>query len=156
MQYAEIDNLNNTIVRELNLNSEIPFHKYGLDKKTRIIPINYDTQPSFNEETQFLSIDESVIYEDQVLKTWKIETIPPPSEVPLWAFRAILNVMGLASNVEQLINSLEEPQKTIANIQWNYGNFIERNHPLIDSLGSQIGLDHSQIDYIFREASKLK
>jgi hypothetical protein len=79
-----------------------------------------------------------------------------PQEIPLWAFRAILTIEGIHASVETLINNLPEPDKTVANIQWNYGNYIERSHPLINSLGSILGLNKNQIDNIFIEASKLK
>lgn len=79
-----------------------------------------------------------------------------PQEVPLWAFRSILTIMGIAPQVDVLINSLPEPQKTVASVQWQYGNFIERNHPLIDSLGTNLGLTKEQINNVFIEAFKLK
>lgn len=79
-----------------------------------------------------------------------------PQEVPLWAFRSILTIMGIAPQVDVLINSLSEPQKTVAQVQWQYGNYIERNHPLINSLGINLGLTKDQIDNVFIEAFKLK
>jgi hypothetical protein len=88
---------------------------------------------------------------------WKILAKPSevPTEVPLWAFRASLALAGLKAQAEALIAALPEPQKTVATQQWEYGNFIERNHPLIESLGAQIGLTSVQIDEIFKTASGL-
>lgn len=88
---------------------------------------------------------------------WKIRAKPSdvPLEVPLWAFRASLALAGLKEQAEALIAALPEPQKTVATQQWEYGNFIERNHPLIESLGAQIGLTSVQIDDIFKTAASL-
>lgn len=78
-----------------------------------------------------------------------------PETISLWAFRSILTLQGLITQAEALIDSLSEPAKTVATIQWEYGNYIDRNHPLIASLGSQLGLTSEQIDNIFIEADKL-
>lgn len=78
-----------------------------------------------------------------------------PQTITLWSFRAMLTVLGLVNAAESLMNSLPEPEKTVANIQWNYGNFIDRDHPLINTLGTQLGLTTEQIDNIFIEAAKL-
>ena len=88
---------------------------------------------------------------------WKIRAKPSdvPPEVPLWAFRASLALAGLKAQAESLISALPEPQKTVATQQWEYGNFIERSHPLIESFGSQMGLTSVQIDNIFKTASSL-
>lgn len=80
---------------------------------------------------------------------------PVPEEVPLWAFRAVLTIQGITPQVEALINGLPEPQKTVANVQWVYGNYIIRTHPLIVALGSQLGMTEAQIDDVFRTAATL-
>ena len=79
-----------------------------------------------------------------------------PEEVPLWAFRAVLTIMGIAPQVDALIGSLDEPAKTVAQVQWEFGNYILRNHPLIAALGSQLGLSSAQIDAVFTQANSLK
>lgn len=156
MNYAEVNNSNDKIIRELTLYSPPPTNKFGPDKETRIIPIIVLEQPEYNSENEYVFYDQKIVYLDRVEQTWKIEQNPIPNEVPLWAFRAILTIQGLASSVESLINTLPEPQKTVANVQWQYGNFIVRNHPLIDSLGTDLRLTKEQIDNVFKEASKLK
>lgn len=80
---------------------------------------------------------------------------PVPTEVPLWAFRAALAMAGLKTSAEALIAALPEPNKTVATQQYEYGNFIERQHPLINGLGAQLGLTSAQIDEIFRLGASL-
>lgn len=88
-----------------------------------------------------------------------VVVVPPsdvPTEVPLWAFRAVLTVQGIAPQVDGLIAALPEPQKTVAQVQWEFGNYIVRSHPLIVALGAQIGMTAAQIDDVFRQAAALK
>ena len=86
---------------------------------------------------------------------WIISTNLPeiPNEIPLWAFRSILTLLGYSQNVADLIDSLPEPQKTVAKIQYEYGNFIVRGHPLIATLGLQLGLNKD--DYSFNGAIEI-
>jgi hypothetical protein len=86
-----------------------------------------------------------------------IVVTPVPEEVPLWAFRAALVLGGITqAQVDALIESLPEPSRSVATIQWNYGNYIERGHALISQLGSDMGLTSDQIDDVFRTAASLK
>jgi hypothetical protein len=105
-------------------------------------------QPAFNPQTHSAS---------WVNGAWVVSEIVPevPAEVPLWAFRAILTVSGIAQNVDAMLDALDEPQKTIAKTQWVYGNFIVRSHPLIVALGSQLGMTSTQIDDVFIQAASL-
>ena len=108
-------------------------------------------------ETNPPEFDSSTHQASWVDGDWVISVIPKevPTEVPLWAFRAMLAVSGIAAQVDGLIVALPEPQRTVASTQWVYGNFIVRNHPMIEALGSQLGLTADQIDDIFIQASKL-
>jgi hypothetical protein len=83
-------------------------------------------------------------------------TDPVPQTIPLWSFRAILTVMGLVPKVETLIATLPEPDKTVATTQWQYGNFIDRGHPLIQACGAKLGMSEAQVDGVFRQAGQLK
>lgn len=105
---------------------------------------------------QILEPTQTINLETKTLtKGWNIiQTIPP--EVPLWAFRSIMTLSGLDTQITTLISGLPEPQKTIADIQWKYGNYIERNHELINTLGATIGLLSADIDNVFIAASRLK
>lgn len=156
--FAEIDNKTNLIIRKISQSDDwiAPTNKYGTNHETKFLPVIENEKPDYNPLTHMIIPGNTNVYEDKVEIEWNIIPIPGPTEVPLWAFRAILTILNIAPQVESLINSLPEPQKTVANVQWQYGNYIERNHPLINSLGSELGLTKEQIDNIFLEASKLK
>jgi len=126
-------------------------------------------KPDFAPETQELVQIGWDIAESTASRVWQVldkaapdaavVRVAPssvPDEVPLWAFRAVLTIMGIATQVDALIGSLDEPAKTVAHVQWEFGNYIVRNHPLIAALGSQLGLSSAQIDAVFTQANSLK
>ena len=81
---------------------------------------------------------------------------PTPEEIPLWAFRSSLVLAGITeATVDAMLAELPQPARTVASIQWNYGNFIRRDHPLIDQLGGALGLTAEQINGVFRIAETL-
>ena len=88
---------------------------------------------------------------------WFVSEIPTqvPQEVPLWAFRSMLALSGLTAAAVAQIAALPEPEKTVALTQWEYGNFIRRDHPLIAQMGVQLGLTSQQINAIFVQANSL-
>jgi hypothetical protein len=107
------------------------------------------------------SISQRVVNLDKpyvdITRTW----IPAPIVVPetisarqvrLWL---IDNNIDL-NNVVNIIDTIQDPilkQKTL--VEWEYAPYIERNHPLIDTLGSALGLTSEQIDQGFITASQL-
>jgi len=73
-------------------------------------------------------------------------------QVRLWL---IDNNIAL-SNVEAAINTIEDMKlREKTKIEWEYAPYIERTHPLVNSLAQYLGLSHEQIDQGFIDASKL-
>lgn len=101
-------------------------------------------------QTQEINLIDKKIY-----RRWVIEQ-NVPGEIPLWAFRSVLTLTGISQeSIGTLIASLPEPQKTVATIQWEYGNYIVRSHPLISTMGAALGLTSEQIDNVFISAAQL-
>jgi hypothetical protein len=59
------------------------------------------------------------------------------------------------SNVETVIDSLPEPDKSVVRITWEYSIEFQRSNPLIASLGPALGLSETQIDQLFTLAATL-
>ncbi len=58
--------------------------------------------------------------------------------------------------VEQAIDNIEDQLiRETTKIEWEYAPYVERSHPWVEQLGSILGLNPSQIDSAFIEASKL-
>lgn len=132
-----------------------PVHKFGAGKATRIVPLVIEDAPTVDSAHAARMLP-AVVEADAVRVGWEIVSAPTPQSVPLWAFRAVLTVQGITPQVDGLIAALPEPQKTVAQVQWEFGNFIDRDHPLIVAMGAEIGLTPDQIDDVFRQAAQLK
>lgn len=65
--------------------------------------------------------------------------------------RLALHSAGLLSSVDAAIAALDEPARTAAQIEWEYGSVVERTSPLIAILGQT----EEQIDALFEAAMLL-
>ena len=61
----------------------------------------------------------------------------------------------LLGRVQAALNTLPEPQKTIANISWEFATEILRTDPLVSQLTAALGMTEVQVDELFAQASKL-
>lgn len=66
----------------------------------------------------------------------------------------VLNGFNLDA-IQTAINGLSEPDKSIAQIAWDYAITFERNSPLLVIVAQMLGLTESDIDTIFLNASSL-
>jgi hypothetical protein len=80
---------------------------------------------------------------------------PIPKEVTMRQARLALLDAGLLSSVQTAINSLQEPAKTKAQIEWDYSNALQRDNSFVSVLGVVLGLNEAALDSLFIAASKL-
>lgn len=69
--------------------------------------------------------------------------------------RLMLHKMGLLTHVQSVINALPEPQKTEAQIEWDYSQEVKRDFPLVAVMKQGLNLTDEQLDNLFYEAKKL-
>ena len=89
------------------------------------------------------------------------EYVPPPPAPPqvpqsitMRQCRLQLHATGKLALVDQAIASLPEPQKTEAQIEWEYGSVVGRSSPLIAMLAPVLGWETPEaIDQQFIEAA---
>jgi len=88
---------------------------------------------------------------------WQQPVIPVqiPQEVTMRQARLALLENGLLANVQPAINSLPEPDKTKAQIEWEYSNALQRENPFVATLGAALGLSSQDLDALFIQASAL-
>ena len=88
--------------------------------------------PEYNLETQIPK---------WINRQWVIVNIPKkvPTEIPLWTFRSILRLNNLKNDVDELIDRLPEPTRSLTIEQYEYGNYIVRTHPFILNIGTLLG-----------------
>lgn len=56
---------------------------------------------------------------------------------------------------QEAVAFIENSEDDEIKIEWEYASTIERNNPLVSTLGEQLGLTKEQLDNLFVEASKL-
>lgn len=78
----------------------------------------------------------------------------PPS-VTMRQARLELLGAGKLDLVQPAINALAEPQKSAAQIEWDYSNEVHRNEPFVQLMGAALGLDSAALDSLFIAAAKL-
>ena len=78
-----------------------------------------------------------------------------PQEITMRQARLALLDAGLLANVQTAINSLPEPSKTKAMIEWDYSNALQRDNSFVATLGAALGLNEAALDSFFIAASKL-
>jgi hypothetical protein len=101
----------------------------------------------------------SLIPDDQLPARWsKIpQEIPVPQTITATQIRLWLVNNGFSmTQIYAIISQISDPLiKAQIEVQWEYAPYVERNHPMINTLGASLGLDSDQIDQAFREASSL-
>lgn len=78
-----------------------------------------------------------------------------PEEVTMRQARLALLEAGLLANVQTAINSLPEPARTKAQIEWDYSNALQRSNSFVATLGGALGLDSEALDNLFIQAAAL-
>jgi hypothetical protein len=83
--------------------------------------------------------------------------VPPavPAEVTMRQARLALAAAGKLAAVDAAISSLSEPQKSAAQIEWEYSAAVRRTQPLVLALAPAIGLSDEQLDALFIQAAAL-
>jgi hypothetical protein len=87
------------------------------------------------------------------------ELLPPDPLRPLTARQLRLGLVlhGFnLSSVDAAIDAIEDPtDREVARIEWEYATTFERSHPLINQVGTALGLTPEQIDDMWVEAAAL-
>ena len=66
----------------------------------------------------------------------------------------VLNGFNL-NTIDLIIDSLPEPNKSIARVSWEYATTFERGHQMLSLIAQQIGITETELDTIFINAEKL-
>jgi hypothetical protein len=80
---------------------------------------------------------------------------PIPQSVTMRQARLALLSYGLLDDVEAVIITMNEPQRSQTQIEWEYAQTVERDNALVAALGPALGLDDPAIDSLFTLAATL-
>lgn len=88
------------------------------------------------------------------------EILPPPVsvpyEVPTWRLRAVLALDGKETDVQNAIDTLPEPNKTIAQRAWDYGSNTERTSQTVAFIKGVLSLTDAEVDQYFIDAENIE
>lgn len=79
-----------------------------------------------------------------------------PNEVPTWRLRAVLALDGKETDVQNAINSLPEPNKTIAQKAWDFGSNTERTSQTVAFIKGVLSLTDAEVDHYFIDADNIQ
>lgn len=85
------------------------------------------------------------------------QALPPPVPqfVTMRQARLALLSAGLLSQVNDAIQTMKDASGDVARIEWEYAGMVDRNWPLVTSLGLTLGLTDKQVDDLFVLAATL-
>lgn len=95
------------------------------------------------------------LYDGQTFTPPAAAPAPVPTSVTMRQARLALLNNSLLDDVAPAIAALPEPDRTRAQIEWEYSNALERGNPFVATLGAALGLDAEALDDLFVEAAQL-
>lgn len=124
---------------------------------TNIVFKNDSTDENYPSYLEWLKKENTPIFVDCFdVECEEKERSLLPKVVSQRQLRTQLVLNGFDLNSVQLaINELTEPNKSVAQIAWDYAITFERDSPLLMCLATNLGLTQQQVDEIFLNASKL-
>lgn len=95
------------------------------------------------------------LWDEQVFTAPPPPPPPVPQEITMRQARLVLLGAGLLNGVQTAIDGLPEPQRSAANIEWEFSNTLQRRNAFVLTLGPALGLNDAQIDALFIQGSTL-
>ena len=81
---------------------------------------------------------------------------PVPVSISPRQIRLALLGAGVTSQmILDSLNSLDEPLRSMALIEWEYSSFFARDHQLIPGVASSLGWTSEQLDQLWIQASRI-
>ncbi|WP_298118140.1 hypothetical protein [Flavobacterium sp.] len=105
----------------------------------------------FEEYLIYLNQGGTVDYDNTIFEVFEV-----PEQVTAIQFIAQLSFEGITeASILEVIDTLPEPNKTIARASFLRAVYFERNNPFIPLVGMAFNKTSEQLDQIFINASKL-
>lgn len=125
-----------------------------------ILPVTSDSPPqpegTVEDETQRqITVGENGV---DVVRVWVPAPPPPvpssisPRQIRLWLVENGVSLATVAAAIDGIPDELLR-EKT--KIEWEFSPYVERNHPMINTLGAALNLSPEQIDAAFVQAAQL-
>lgn len=73
-----------------------------------------------------------------------------PRQLRIWLVTHGVSLESVAAAIAAIP---DDTQRQIAQIEWEFSPYYERNHQMLQSIASSLGLTEAQVDDAFREAA---
>lgn len=83
---------------------------------------------------------------------------PPPTvpkSITMRQARLCLHKHGMLAGVQPAIDALPEPDRTAAQIEWDYSSAVARDRGFVLTIAQALGVSDEQLDALFIEAATL-
>lgn len=160
-----VDKKNNDIVF-VSENNDFILNDKGLLSKTfrasNVKPDNFELIEisAFNYDLFvgrfFQYIDGNIVLKEEKTKEYNDMVNPVPQKITMRRARLVLFDKNLLNSVQSAIDSLEEPEKTKAQIEWDFSAEVWRNKPFVLDIAQGLGWTDEELDNLFREAMDSK
>jgi len=127
--------------------------KYKLTKDNKSIDF-----PTFTDASNFIIANPEwqgipiIQYEEDILP----DPLNVPFQVPTWRLRAVLALDGKEADVQNAIDQLQEPNKTIAKKAWDFGSNTERTSQTVAFIKGVLSLTDADVDQYFIDAENIE
>ena len=108
-----------------------------------------------DEEAETYS-DLTLVSQEEIEELGDVVKILIPESISKRQARQQLIINGLYGNIQQIIDSIEDPtERLLTQVFWEDSNIFERKHPMLIQFGTALGLTEAELDMMFINASKL-
>lgn len=133
--------------------------RFGVHQLKLVTPPYYNPATQKREHGPALLIDgvwtQNYIVSDLTADEIEAMRPPVPQSITMRQARLALLNAGLLDDVEAAIITMDEPQRTQTQIEWEYAQTVQRDNALVAALGPKLGLDDAAIDSLFSMAATL-
>jgi hypothetical protein len=133
--------------------------RFGVHQLKLVTPPYFDPATQKREHGPALLIDgvwtQNYIVSDLTADEIEAMRPPIPQSVSMRQARLALLSYGLLDDVQAVIITMNEPQRSQTQIEWEYAQTVERDNALVAALGPALGLDDAAIDSLFTLAATL-
>lgn len=123
---------------------------------------NSSTAPDDGNEYTVMTQEQYNVYvaaHQSEYNTWaaaQIESVEYIPDVTARQIRlALINSGVTLASIEAALDSLSEPTKSMAKIEWEYSNMFQRGRPLITTMGTMLGFSAQQLNDLWKYAASL-
>lgn len=123
---------------------------------TRLPDPLYNSNTQTLEYTEYADLDNFLWIQKNYIRDLTHQEIedrkpkPPTTCTPRQFRLSLINSNISIQTIETMLNSIQDvKEREIALVEWEYSLEIKREHPLISSFASQLGISESQLDDIF-------